>query len=211
MNWIKRNWILFLAGTLIFMGSVPISSVADSWNSDGKFDRVWWDDLRLPGLASLRGASAPDLVTYGPSGNLLCNGFDGAVTTEQVFAQAQFPHRMEPGTDIEPHVHWSPTTADAGDIEWKLEYIWVGVNETAGAPTTIECQDTSTGTAWDHLIADCGTISNSGNEGISSMLTIRLYRDPTDGNDTYAADACLNEVDFHFQISSPGSRQEFIK
>jgi hypothetical protein len=47
--------------------------------------------------------------------------------------------------------------------------------------------------------------------GLSSMLAIRLYRDPTDARDNFAFDAQLLEFDAHYEIDSFGSNLEYVK
>ncbi len=61
-----------------------------------------------------------------------------------------------------------------------------------------------------HHIAGFDAISGTG-KGISSMLICRLFRDVSDPNDTYGADAFVLEFDFHFQIDAPGSFQATSK
>jgi hypothetical protein len=46
---------------------------------------------------------------------------------------------------------------------------------------------------------------------LSSMIICRLYRDVSDANDTYASDAFLLEIDFHYEIDTVGSRTELTK
>ena len=43
---------------------------------------------------------------------------------------------------------------------------------------------------------------------LSSMLVCRLYRS---ASDSYGGDAGLLEIDFHYEIDSDGSRQEYTK
>jgi NAD(P)H-hydrate repair Nnr-like enzyme with NAD(P)H-hydrate epimerase domain len=43
------------------------------------------------------------------------------------------------------------------------------------------------------------------------MLLMTLSRVHNNAGDTYAADARLIEFDIHYQVISPGSRQEFVK
>jgi hypothetical protein len=172
---------------------------------------VVWDDLRIPGTSVRFGASSPDIAPFLGAGGLYLPAFDGAGTSEQVFFTVQFPHGYKLGTDICPHVHWSPTTADAGNVKWNLEYTWVEIGGTFAASATIDVTDAASGTAWDHQVAGFADINGSGITTVSSMLVGRLYRDPTDGADTYGADASLLEIDFHHQIDTIGSLQATSK
>jgi hypothetical protein len=75
---------------------------------------------------------------------------------------------------------------------------------------------TSTGpfTAKAHSITPL-TASNAGINGtgkkISSILICRIWRNSSNSNDTYNADAGLLFLDFHIQVDGYGSHQEYIK
>ena len=84
-----------------------------------------WDDLRAPSTSLRSGATAPDLISWFASGNIRGYGFNGTNTTEMLDGILQFSHGHVIGSDISPHIHWMPTTADAGSVKWQLEYTWV--------------------------------------------------------------------------------------
>ena len=207
----------------IHTGAVPsfagFAKIGDATNyttieSDGTIefngDATVWDDLRIPGSQVQKGASAPDLVAFLGAGNLLVNAFDGGALTEQVYFNVQLSHSYKEGSDITPHVHWSPTNANAGNVKWQLEYTWQNINGTFPAVTTITVVDATDTTAWKHHIAGFSAITGTG-KTISSMLVCRLFRNPGDGDDTYGSDAAFLEVDFHFEKDTVGSRQIFTK
>ena len=170
-----------------------------------------WDDLRVAGSSVGIGASAPELVSFGPSGNLLVRGFDGANTLEQVYFEIQMPHSWKMGSFISPHVHWSPTTTASGGVVWFLEYSWANINGTFGAPVTISGLQSATNEQWKHKLCGLPDIDGSSISGVSSMIVCRLYRSPTVPEDNYPDDVGLLEFDIHYQIDSFGSRSEFIK
>lgn len=43
------------------------------------------------------------------------------------------------------------------------------------------------------------------------MLVCGLFRNSSAGTDTYSGEAGLLEIDFHYQIDSDGSNEEYIK
>jgi len=61
-----------------------------------------------------------------------------------------------------------------------------------------------------HQIAVLPDIIATGDK-ISTMLGCRLFRDGSNAADTYANDAALLEIDFHFMLNTPGSSQEYTK
>lgn len=171
---------------------------------------IQWDDIRSPVSALAPGATSADPIIYGPSGAVRIRGFDGAATTESMDFDALVPHSYKEYTDLEPHIHWCPTTANAGNVIWRLDYYWLNVGDTIPVEGQIDTGvQAAGGVAWKHLIAELPTISGTGKR-IGSILACRIWRDPT-GSDTYPDDAGLLEIDFHYQIDSSGSRQEFTK
>jgi hypothetical protein len=197
------------AGSGTFTNSIIGSTSNHSeFETDGTLvfngDATVWEDLRIPGTSTQLGASAPDLGAFLGSGNILVPRFDGNATTEQVFFTAQLPHSYKEGTNITPHIHWTPTDTNSGNVHWQLEYSWANIGSAFSAPTTITVTDAASGTAWDHQVAGFSAISGTG-KTISSMLSCRLFRDPTDAADTYAYDAAFLEIDFHFEGDTVGS------
>ena len=60
-----------------------------------------------------------------------------------------------------------------------------------------------------HYITNFASNSPSATQdGISSMLICRVFRNATGGNDTYEHDAGLLEIDFHYPMDRVGSRTE---
>lgn len=174
-------------------------------------DQIVWDDLRIPGSSVRLGASAPDLVAFLGAGGLLVSAFDGNATLEQIYFTIQLPHGYKLGSNITPHVHWTPTTAGAGNVKWNLEYSWSNTGSAFPGSTTISVTDAASGTAWEHTKAFFPAIVGSAITDVSSMLVCRLFRDPSDGADTYGDDASFLELDFHYQIDMIGSVQPSSK
>ena len=176
-------------------------------------DATTFDDVMVPGLSAKTDATAPDLIPFAPATtNLLVFGFNGSGSTpkEQVYFTVQIPHPYKAGSNLYPHVHWSPSTSAAGNVKWQLEYTWQSINGTFSAPTIISATDSTESTQWKHLIAPFTAIDGTG-QGISSMLICRLFRDPADGSDTYEADAAFLQFDIHIEQDTLGSREEFNK
>jgi len=169
-----------------------------------------WTDLRISGSTLGSGASAPDQVTWVSASNLKVKGFDGTSTMEQLFFEVQLGHDYKEGTDLHPHIHWGPTTTGAGNVKWILEYSWVNIMDTTPAVTTISSIQAAGGVAYKHLLTEFPEMLGT-NKGLSSMIIGRIYRDPTDVQDTYAGDAGLLELDFHYQTDGLGSVSETSK
>lgn len=176
-------------------------------------DPIQWDDIRCPVSALAPGATPADPIIYGPGGAVRIRGFNGAATVESMDFTVQVPHTYKEGTNLEPHVHWCPTTNNAGNVIWRLDYYWVNRDEDIPALSQVDSGAVaSPGVAWRHIHSDFPTIPGSPGGvpfRISSMLMCRIWRDP--GTDIYPDDAGLLEIDFHFQVDSAGSRLEHAK
>lgn len=169
-----------------------------------------WEDQNFAGVALGTGASPPSLIQLNGH-SIYVAAFDGVATVEQLFGGTELPHAWKVGTDIYPHLHWSATTADAGNVKWQLSYQWLNNGDTAGTDTTVSVTQAAPAVAWKVQRADFPAISGTGkNKG--SQLMLRLFRDPTDGADTYAHNAAITATfGFHYERDMTGSRTKDSK
>lgn len=170
---------------------------------------VVYNDINFNGLSLTLGGTAPDLVTLFGSGSVKGYAFDGIALTEEAHGGGEILHGYKEGEDINVHFHWMPTDANSGDVKWFLEYSWQNIDGTFSTPTTVNVVDSTDSTAWKHHVKGV-TITGTGKK-IGSQLVFRVYRDPTDGEDTYEHDAVLLGVGIHYPKNTIGSRQEYIK
>jgi hypothetical protein len=168
-----------------------------------------WDDIIIMPESLGSGASSPDLTTF--SGTILAYAFDGNVTSEQLYGGFEIPHTYKEGTTLRPHIHWSPSNANAGNVKWKLDYVICDKN-TGGftSPATISAIQETGSQSLKNNVVEFDIISGT-DIRIGCIVKFRLYRDPTDVNDTYASDAFLLSLGIHHEVNSDGSRQVFIK
>lgn len=198
-------------------GGIP---AADYWNGKpifaGQIRYVpkYWDDMRTPATATNIGtANAPIFA------KLLDNGagstgvyawmFPQAVNRD-LFFWAQFPHSWREGTLIEPHVHWCPTDANAGDVFWRAETTIAKIGDPFPQSVLDSVAAPAAGVAFEHQLSPLTPMTLSGDK-ISTMIGCRIIRGGANVLDTYGNDAALLEIDFHFQLDTPGSRQPEIK
>jgi hypothetical protein len=167
-------------------------------------DARGWMDYNFGIGAVRRGQQAPDLINLGAT-NIEVLGFDGVNTVESVDASIEMNHNWAEATTLYPHIHWLPSTAAAGNVNWQLEYVLLQDGGVVGASTTINVIQSTAEVAWTQQFANFPTISTVGFT-IGAQLFFRLFRDPTD-NDTYGADAALATFGIHVLIDTIGSRQ----
>jgi hypothetical protein len=181
--------------------------------TDISYADTYWDDMRVP-VSSVKVQGSSNIPDWGAFLTTLQVLWFDASTMEQVFFAVQMPHSWKEGTVIYPHVHWVPSingAQAAHRVKWGLEYSFSNIGTTFSTTPTLS---TNTQIPDQALVADrhylngLGDLVTIGNT-ISSMLVCRLFRDAT--ADDYTGEAGLLEVDFHYEIDRPGSREESIK
>jgi hypothetical protein len=210
-----KDMTIFYDGTngVIDLNDVAASDLNIDCGTDKtvELQETVWNDINFPGSALSQGvANKPDSISILSSGGIRAYGFDGNATLEELHGSGEILHDWKEGTALHPHVHWMPTTTNAGNVKWNIEYSWQNIDGTFSAPTTISVTAAAGGTAWVHKRSETTTISGSG-LNINNAIVFRVYRDPTDVADTYPDDAAFIQVGFHYEIDTIGSRQELSK
>jgi len=163
-----------------------------------------WEDLRFPaqGINPQGGGTrAPSVES--DTGMLL---FDPD-RQEIAAGVAQMPHSWKEGSTIHPHIHWEPTTGDAGNVLWRFEYEIFGSGTSfTGVYTAIDSVIAADG----YKISDLTELDMAGAQ-VSDMLMWKVSRVGADALDTYAEDVRLFEFDIHYLKDALGSEQEYIK
>jgi len=176
-----------------------------------------WDDLRIvPGAFTFSGSGDPVLRDWTLGGTAFkVYKFE---KDDMVFASCQMPHDYKEGTDLKPHIHWTP--CDRGNEEsgalvgWKVDYSIADIGEAFGNAVTLDFSDACTGTDHLHEITDSLTITGTGFK-ISHILMLKIYRTDTGADDTWAGTTtqapALLEFDIHYEKSTAGSSTELTK
>ena len=169
----------------------------------------YWEDLRFPATV-VRTNPANENPAFDTTipGRLFRH-----TATDSVYVIAQLPHAWREGTTLRPHVHWQKTTSAEGGVYWQLSYRWAAIGDLLSDAIAIgnavpAVSDADTANV--HALTNLGTISGEG-KTLSDMLLMTLSRVHNNEADTYGASARLIEFDIHYEVSSPGSRGEFIK
>jgi len=121
-----------------------------------------------------------------------------AGSVESIYIIAQMPHDWVAGGIIYPHVHWISASTNTGSVVWTIGYKWTNIDDAdAGSVLYPTVTQAGNGTAYVHQVADITAIDGTGKTS-SSILSIGLFRNATDGADTYTGDALLKEFDIHY-------------
>jgi hypothetical protein len=173
-----------------------------------------FDDVRVPAQdLMVAGKNDPAKVVW--LGNLIVQSFSATVMNE-LFFECQIPHGYKEGSTIYPHVHWRPLASaeTAQRVRWGLEYVWQNIGEAAPVSTTTIYTSTTTPTenfiGNKHYISPFNGIDGTG-KTISSMLSCRIFRDAANSIDDFTDAAGLMEIDFHVEMDTIGSNEEWIK
>ena len=175
------------------------------------YSRTYFDDLRTPASAiRLVGVKPPKETEY-KGGAVLEFENVAAPNEQQVFFIVQLPHSWKEGTALSAHVHWAPKT-DTGGIDqtviWQLTHSWANIDAVLPAPTTITATETINDRIDEHIMTSFPLLDATG-KLLSSMLICSLTR--LSGTDTYTDSAYFLEVDFHYEVDSPGSETLAVK
>lgn len=184
-----------------------------------------WDDLRVEPVVKATGTNDPTFTQWfnsGSSRGVYLYNFTNVIEAQEkeVFFTVQLPHTWA-GTPIYPHVHFVPASDGLEGNEdraiWGLEYTWADIGEVFGNTTLIYTTGSHSPNDFDyvaykHYVDPFSMINTaSTTNGISSILICRLWRDSGNINDTYPDTCGLLYVDFHYEVDSLGSNEEYVK
>lgn len=172
-----------------------------------------YDDV-YPAAVSVAtaGANVPAFSAY--FGAMRGYEFVGTALVKELWAAFQIYHSYEQGTNCVPHIHiYIPDDATGGIIRFGCEYHWDNVGDNGAVSTTIVygtvTRAANAGISKNHILS-FGSVAGTG-KLISSVLSARIFRDPTDTGDTFGASVWLRSADVHIKKNSSGSRTELVK
>jgi hypothetical protein len=166
-------------------------------------DATVWNDAFVDGLSLTGGATDPP-VFAAFMGTIYGVRFDDGATKSS-HGTIEIPHDYKEGTALELHVHWSPTTANTGNIRWGVEWTVSGINGTFGAATTSYITQAGAGIVSHHQAVTIVTIPGTGRK-ISDVVCFRVFRDGANAADTFTGNAFLHRIAIHYICDTVGSR-----
>ena len=159
------------------------------------------NDLAI-GAHSLRnGATPPTWTAY--NGALYAPEFINASTTD-LHGSFELLHDYKDGSNLTFHIHWSPSTTNAGNCKWGLDYSICNIDGTWAAPTTVTITPAASGVVRKHTLTDLAVIAGA---GLTKGATIdfRIYRLGADVADTFTGSAYLHFCGIHYWADKLGS------
>lgn len=176
-------------------------------------DGTVFEDLRVPAQNTKLNPSKSEPAFEEFIDGLFVLKFDTSnADDESAHFIAQIPHSYKVGSNLYPHVHWSPDNTNTGDVRWQFEYVIASIDdEFSSSATTNTVTAVAAGSVGAHQVNSFPVIDGSG-IGISSIIIGRLTRlSQSDAEDTFTGNACFLEFDFHYEIDTLGSKTEFVK
>jgi hypothetical protein len=169
---------------------------------------TFWEDLRFPASGINPPGAASDPTVDTTDGRLVFSA-----SAENIVAiQVQMPHAWREGSTIHPHIHWSPTSTNTGNVKWQLKYKVANINEVFPAEwTTITALQAGAGVSDTHQIVDFEDNLPMPGKTFSCMLLLLISRLGNDAADTYTGTAKLNEIDIHYEINGFGTSNEYSR
>lgn len=168
--------------------------------------RVWRDIVTNFHVNGTIG-SWPSFETY--MGNF--QGFlFSYINMEQVFCDFHIDHDYAMGTYLFPHVHWMPTTNNAGVVRWGFEYMVAKGHgqQKFSNPVTVYVNHTvpanSLGMHMVTEVPEAYAIPPTNVEP-DSFVKLRVFRDAASSQDTYHAVVHGWCADLHHQIERMGT------
>lgn len=164
-----------------------------------------YNDL-MTSVINLRGGVTPPTFAVFQNG-VYANRFDDA-NTHIVYGSVEIQHDYKEGTDLEVHIHWSPSTTNTGNARFTFEYTVSNMSTgTFGATTTLAQVQAGSGTINKHQYLSIGVISGTGRK-IGDVIAFALTRTGSDVLDTFTGNAFIHQLGVHYECDAMGSRTQ---
>jgi hypothetical protein len=195
---------------LLLLPSVCFAQFNTGSGNKSIYTAIHWDDVVFPALSvKVPGENAPgfsSIAEIGGSTGVFAYAFD-ATTEESCYVSLQTPHAWDrSGMDF--HIHWMPSNANTGTVEWGLEYTANGIMHALSSASTILVGTTtiSVGVDRKHYITTISENNLIPTPSDSSILMGRVFRNAT--QDTYDSDVYLLSIDCHLRRRKLGSASQ---
>jgi hypothetical protein len=158
------------------------------------------DDLSIAGHVLRAGATPPTWTAY--NGTLYAPEFINAATTD-LHGSFELLHNYLDASNLEFHIHWSPSTTNTGNCYWGIDYSISNMLAVFPAATTVLVAAAGSGVVRTHQYTTLATITGT---GLTKGATIdfRIYRLGGDALDTFTGSAYLHNVGLHYTVGSTG-------
>lgn len=121
----------------------------------------------------------------------------------EAFASFHIDHDYMMGSSLYPHIHWSASSTETGNVRWGFEYTIAKGHQQMSfeATQTIYVDQFADGTPYKHYIAevsDANAISGANIEP-DTIILCRVFRDSMSAADTFGDHAYGICLDLHYR------------
>lgn len=165
-----------------------------------------WTDWRWAGAAAAPPTSPASLADINGTGVYAWEFTNGK---SLFFHDLQLPHDYKEGTDLLPHMHWTPSTTATYTGTWTLEYVeWLSLltGTAMSAKQTITISFNSAMTAYQVQTALFSANLSGTNRKISSVIHAKLSLTLSAGTSAF-----LCGLDAHYEVDRLGSTSATTK
>jgi hypothetical protein len=166
-----------------------------------------YKDLIVYALNLRGGSTPPQFAIF--QGNLYGQSFENNAT-DILYGCVEFQHDYKEGTDIEVHIHWSPSSTNTGNCRFTYEYTIANRNSAFSVDTTLTALQAGSGVVNQHQYLTMGTISGVGRK-IGDMICFAIARTGSDAADTFTGNAFVHSIGIHYEVDTCGSRTRSAK
>lgn len=201
-NYIIGDADLVFTGTQLNVnGSSWIGSTTNNtyFDTDGTMlmngNATVWNDIVIRASNLGTGGTVPAYSAF--VGNIYTPVFEDA-KSQDVSASWEVPHGFR-NTNMEVHIHWSPSSTNTGNANVQFEYNCSNVGSAfAASNTTLLALAKGSGTVRQHQYTALGNI-NAVPLTTGAVCDFSFKRDGTDGQDDGTFNLILHDIGIHYQ------------
>ena len=147
------------------------------------------------------GASPPSLVEF-VTGIYQVSFVNS--NTDIVYGSFEIPHDYKEGTDLEVHIHWSPSSTNTGNCVFNFDYSIANMGTGAFGPAAQKTLTAAgSGVALQHQYSTGNTAIDGDDIKIGDVIVFALSRP---AGDAFTGDAFLHSIGLHYECDTLGSR-----
>jgi hypothetical protein len=124
--------------------------------------------------------------------------------TDIVYGSFEIPHGYKEGTDLEVHIHWSPSSTNTGNCVFNFDYSVANMSTGVFGPAAQKTLTAAgSGVALQHQYSTGNTAIDGDDIKIGDVIVFALSRP---AGDAFTGDAFLHSIGLHYECDTLGSR-----
>jgi hypothetical protein len=195
-----------LSGKNLNLANVNITNLNITQNIT--YSDTYWDDINVGGAILGKGTAAPTMTSLNATGiEVPC--FVGAAQDDYVSGCIEMPHSWKIGSDAELHIHTVHDSTSTNPMIWRAIVKIMNMTGQRRRDYIVYNLSTPNG-QWMPNYIDFIDLNMTGFE-LGMQVCFQLMRQQSNASDTNTGGDCLITAGIHYQLDSPGSREEYNK